>query len=251
MKLKKKFIKSNFDRASSSYDRVAFIQKLCATRLVSYLKKYFPEFYPHSILDLGTGTGYVTEILFNFFPQSKFILNDLSFDMLIKAQEKLVNKEVEVILADMEEQNFSFHNLVISNLALQWVNNLNNVIRRFYKNSDVFAFSCLLDGTFNEWSQIFLESFLPIPTYQYPLKQELESYLLSLKPSKYFFDSQEFKLKFSSSSEFIKYLKDLGANHSSHKISLAELKKIITTYKDEFCITYKVFFGVLGKCKSL
>ncbi|XGA08046.1 MAG: methyltransferase domain-containing protein [Wolbachia endosymbiont of Xenopsylla cheopis] len=243
-------IQKNFNRASSSYDSVAFVQKKCAVKLVSALTNYFPEFHPQSILDLGTGTGYIAEILLKSFPKSKYALNDISPNMLAKAKEKLIGYEkIRFILDDMETQNFGFHDLIISNLAFQWVNNLKDMIERAYKNSNVLAFSCLLDGTFDEWSKIFIELSLPVPTYKYSLKQELENHLLALKPEKYFFDSQEFILEFVNSSEFIKYLKNLGANQGSKVILPSDLKQVIKTYTDKINITYKVFFGVLSKCK--
>lgn len=252
MELQKRYIQDNFSRASSSYDNVAFVQKECAAKLVGLLKSYLPGFYPRSILDLGTGTGYAAEVLFSLFPQSKFILNDISPNMLAKTREKLVGyKKVEFILSDMETLNLSFHDLVISNLALQWVSNLKEMIRKSYNNSDVFVFSCLLDGTFSEWTKIFMKSSLPVPTYQYPSKQELESYLLHLEPKRYFFDSQEFILCFPSASEFIRYLKNLGANLSSQTIPLSDLRKVIQTYTGKINVTYKVFFGVLSRCRSL
>ncbi|AXI24640.1 Malonyl-CoA O-methyltransferase BioC [Cardinium endosymbiont of Sogatella furcifera] len=247
MVFQKAHIKSNFDRASSSYDSVASIQKKCAIELVNYLKKYAATFYPDSILDLGTGTGYIPKILSCYFPESQFTINDLSPNMLAQAKKKLENKKVEFILGDMEIQNFDFHDLVISNLALQWVNDHNKVIKKFYEHSRIFAFSSLLDGTFSEWSKIFIESSLPTPTHQYPSRQALEDYLLSLTPSKCFFNSQEFHLAFSNSSSFIKYLNNLGANYSNQQILVSDLKKIIKTYTDKINITYKVFFGILSK----
>lgn len=251
MELRKRCIQDNFSRASSSYDNVAFVQKECATKLVNLLKSCFPEFYPQSVLDLGTGTGYIPEILFSFFPQSKFTLNDISPDMLEKTREKLAGyKEVEFILGDMEILDFGFQDLIISNLALQWVRNLKKTIKKSYNNSGIFVFSCLLDGTFNEWSRIFTKYLLPVPTYRYPSKQELENYLLYLKPKKYFFSSQEFTLCFPSASEFIRYLKNLGANQGSQKIFLPDLKKIVKSYTDKIDITYEVFFGVLSQCRS-
>ncbi|MGL9732872.1 MAG: methyltransferase domain-containing protein [Wolbachia sp.] len=252
MKLQKRYIQDNFNRASLSYDNVAFVQKECAAKLVNLLKSCFPEFHPRSILDLGTGTGYIPEILFNCFPQSKFTLNDMSPNMLAKTKEKLaMYEEVAFILGDMETLDFGFHDLIISNLALQWVRNLKKMIKESYNNSNVFVFSCLLDGTFNEWSRIFTKSSLSTPTHQYQSKQELESYLFRLKPKKYFFDSEEFTLYFTSASEFIKYLKNLGASLSSQTIPLSDLRKIIKTYTDKINVTYKVFFGVLSRCRSL
>lgn len=252
MELEKRHIQGNFSRASSSYDNVAFVQKECAAKLVNLLKSCFPEFHPQSILDLGTGTGYIPEILFSSFPQSKFTLNDISSSMLAKTKEKLaVYKEIALILGDMETLDFGLHDLIVSNLALQWVYNLKKMIKKSYDSSNVFVFSCLLDGTFNEWSRIFTKSLLPTPTHQYPSKQELESYLLHLKPKRYFSDSQEFTLCFPSASEFIRYLKNLGANLSSQTIPLSDLRKVVQTYIGKIHVTYKVFFGVLSRCRSL
>lgn len=243
-------VQKKFSKASSSYDSVAFVQKKCATKLVSILTNCFPKFYPQSVLDLGTGTGYIPEILLKSFPKSRYALNDISPDMLTKAKEKLVkHKEIKFILGDMERENFSFYDLVISNLAFQWVSDLGGMIERSYRDSNILAFSCLLDGTFYEWSKIFTELALPVPTYKYPSKQELESYLLSLKPEKHFFDSQEFLLEFKNSSKFVKYLKNLGANQSSRAIPPSDLRRVIKTCVGKINITYKVFFGILSKCK--
>lgn len=247
MVLQKEQVKRNFDKASSSYHSVASIQKKCATKLVGYLQMYFPTFYPHAILDLGTGTGYIPEILCCAFPASKFTLNDISPNMLEKAKKQLTSEKVTCILGDMEVQHFDFHDLIISNLAFQWVNDLHKTIRKFYEKSSVIAFSCVLDDTFSEWSKIFIESSLPAPTHQYPSRQALERYLLSLHPSKYFCEAQEFHLAFSNSINFMRYLKDLGATYSNQKIAISDLKKIVTTYTDTINITYKVFFGILSK----
>ncbi|MGL9733131.1 MAG: methyltransferase domain-containing protein [Wolbachia sp.] len=218
------------------------------------LKNCFLKFHPRSILDLSTtSTDYIPEILFNFFSQCKFTLNDISFNILAKIKEKLaIYKEVSFILSDIEVLDFVFYDLIILNLALQWVRNLKKMIKESYNNSNVFVFFlCLLDGSLNEWSRIFTKSLLSTPTHQYQSKQELESYLFRLKPKKYFFDSEEFALYFTSVSEFIKYLKNLGASLSSQTIPLSDLRKIIKTYTDKINVTYKVFFGVLSRCRSL
>ena len=85
MRSKKKIIKNNFDNASTSYDSVASIQKKCAQKLIEKL----PNFIPNSILDLGTGTGYTTELLLKKFPESQYTLNDISDVMLKVAEKKL------------------------------------------------------------------------------------------------------------------------------------------------------------------
>lgn len=242
----KRKIQQNFNQASNSYDLVATVQKECAKKLIVELIKNFPHFQPSSILDLGTGTGYIPELLLPIFPKSTYTLNDIAPTMLEKAKEKLhAYKNLNFHLADIERSNFGFYPLIISNLALQWMNNLNNTLKKLYNHSDVFAFSCLLEGTFEEWANMFQS--LPLPTYSYPSRQSLESYLLSLQPKERFFDVQEFSLTFTSLFAFIHYLKKLGAHTSHQKVSLASLRQLLQSYQNEFTITYKVFFGLLKR----
>lgn len=250
MELQKECIRAKFSRASSSYDKVAFIQRACAIRLVDMLRNYFPKFYPYAVLDLGTGTGYIPALLFDFFPHSRFTVNDISSNMLTQARKKLA-KKVEYSLGDMEMLDFGFYSLVTSNLALQWVSNIEKMIEKSYANSAIFAFSSLLKGTFHEWSQIFIDASLPIPTYRYPSRQALENYLLYLKPKKYFFDVQKFTLSFANASEFIRYLKNLGANQSNQAMVTSDLRGIIKMHTHNIHITYEVFFCLLSQCKSL
>ncbi|MGI2299477.1 methyltransferase domain-containing protein [Candidatus Cardinium hertigii] len=140
MELAKAYIQRNFNRASPSYDAVASIQKKCATHLVGCLKNHFPTCHPDTILDLGTGTGYIPEILLYSFPETKFTLNDLSSTMLDTVKKKLPSKKVTYILGDMELQDFDFHDLITSNLALQWVDDLYKTIRKFYEKSRFLLF---------------------------------------------------------------------------------------------------------------
>jgi len=247
VELAKAYIQRNFNRASASYDAVASIQKKCAAQLVDCLKKHFPTFYPDTILDLGTGTGYIPEILFDAFPESKFTLNDLSSHMLDKAGKKLRSKSVTYVLGDMEVQHFDFQDLIISNLALQWVDDLYKTIRKFYEKSSFFAFSCLLDGTFSEWSKIFIDASLTPPIHRYPSRPALAHYIGSLQPSKYFCNACAFDLVFSSAADFMRYLKALGANYSHQPVMISDLKKVINMYTDKIKVTYKVFFCILSR----
>lgn len=248
MELIKKKIQYNFNCASLSYDMVASVQKKSAIRLVKCLVENFPEFYPSTVLDLGAGTGNVAEILTKLFPYSKFTLNDIAADMLAVAQQKLLpDVKLDFIVGDMEALNFGCYSLIITNLALQWVNNINTVIKKLYRDSNILAFSCLLAGTFQEWSETLKMYSLPIPTYNYPAKEELEKYILSLNPRRYFFDSNTTTLTFCNPLEFMRYLKNLGANTAVQNINISTLRQFLRLYKKELQVTYNVFFAILEK----
>lgn len=247
MKLKKREIQHKFDLASTTYDQVAQVQRECAKKLVYNLTHFFPEFYPSTILDLGTGTGYIPELLLQAFSQSAFTLNDLAPSMLKRSKEKFGNnRQIDFVQGDMDDLNFGPKQLITSNFALQWSSDLPNLLAKLFNKSEVLAFSCLLKGSFKEWGDIFEKLELPNPTYPYPSKQELENYMLSLCPQKYFFDSQEFVLDFASPFNFLKYLKDLGANTGGQEIPIKDILRLLKADLGGFTVTYNVFFALVG-----
>ena len=60
----KEIIKNSFNNASGSYENSAIIQQQSALFLVEHLIKIAPLFVPKTILDVGSGTGIIPEILF-------------------------------------------------------------------------------------------------------------------------------------------------------------------------------------------
>ena len=248
MTIKTKKIQQRFDAASHSYDSVAHIQKQCAERLTHQLRKKWPEFSPSSVLDLGTGTGYLPELLLPLFPTCPFTLNDLSPRMLARAQEKVSRYPyVQGQLGDMETAVFDFHDLIVSNLALQWMNDAESALRAFYLNSNVMAFTCLVDGTFHEWNHVVQHHDAPSPVQPYPSSSQLKRFLCSLNPSDHSFTTRDFRMRFEGAQSFMVYLKQLGASFSETHVSFTQLRQLIQGQPEAFDVTYRVFFGLLRR----
>ena len=84
-------IQNSFNKASQSYDIVAYVQRQAAEYLVDKLLELRIE-NPETILDLGTGTGYVAELLIKNFPSSSYMLNDIAHEMLEVCKSKFAIK---------------------------------------------------------------------------------------------------------------------------------------------------------------
>lgn len=241
-------VQQRFDAASGSYDEVAGAQQACAEILVAQLFDKWPDLTCTSILDLGAGTGFLSQLALSRFPDSYLTVNDLSPHMLLSAKEKFgAHTRVQYVLGDLEKTVFDFHELVLSNLALQWVDEFESAILLHYMNSNVFAFSCLLEGTFSEWGELFRSHGESSPVKQYPKQSDVERFLLSLNPKEYEFRTHELSLSFENAQAFMVYLKKLGASAGVVKPSISILKRLLKTEQQPIKMSYHVFFGLIKR----
>jgi len=241
----KKKISNYFDIASNYYEKVAIVQKQSAELLVANLLEFDQGFYPNTILDLGTGTGYVPEMLRKHYPKSSFLLNDIAPKMLDKTMEKLGGVEnIRFCVGDMEKLIFEKHDLIISNLAFQWADDLFGMIEKIYNKSNVLAFSCLLDGTFLQWQNILSSYGAKSIVDQYPTLDQLVAFCNKISKGKFRFSSKDYHLKFPSAYYFMKYLRHLGARDSENKLSIGTIRSLLQS-NSEIEVTYKVFFAHL------
>lgn len=136
-------IRHAFDRAASSYDQAAALQRQVAERLVSHLHGA-----PQSLLDLGCGTGYATALFAERFPAAQCYALDLAPGMLKTCRQRL--PPVPVLCAEaaqlpLQTEHFDW---VVSNLMLQWCNPPVRVLAEIFR--------CLVPG-----GQLLLSTFGP------------------------------------------------------------------------------------------
>ena len=80
-------IQQHFNHAAVSYDEAAVLQKQVAAHMDERLNLITLK--PKTILDVGSGTGLLTEKLADRYPNAKLIGLDLSANMLQQAQQRL------------------------------------------------------------------------------------------------------------------------------------------------------------------
>ncbi len=239
----------NFNQSAGTYDEVAYVQKACAAQLVQLIINNLFGFCPKTILDIGTGTGFVTGSLLPYFPHSTYFLNDIAPAMIDKTRSKFSTyPHIHFHVGNAETSAFEYTNLTISNLAFQWFSDLPGTIARFFKNCDVLAFSTLSQNTFTEWTDIFKHSGLQPPTFSYPPREKLQNYCLSLQPRHWLFAHETHSLSFDSAEAFAKYLKRLGAHTPSHSLrNQYDLRRVIKKHNQPIATSYEVFFAILQR----
>ncbi|WP_444943410.1 malonyl-ACP O-methyltransferase BioC [Microbulbifer sp. ZKSA006] len=108
----------SFSRAAQSYDDCAHLQRAVCRQLLAEAGE---RWMPRTILDLGSGTGFGSELLRQRFPQAQIIALDLAEGMLKFARARRPEAD-GYIAADAEQLPLAAGSidLVFSSMALQW-----------------------------------------------------------------------------------------------------------------------------------
>ncbi len=122
--LQKQTIRKKFSRAAESYDSYAKVQAEVARKLAAKLPQTQNITGKYRILELGCGTGNFTSLLADRYPDAEITGLDFSPEMIARAKHKLLDGNIEFVIAEGEEYlenhaDESF-NLIASNGSLQW-----------------------------------------------------------------------------------------------------------------------------------
>ena len=114
--LDKQAIRRRFERAADSYDTFNVIQREMADLLVERLERE-----PHSILELGCGTGYLTALLHGRFPQAEIEAVDFAPAMVERARRRVPG--ARFVICDIEELETepARYDLIASSATVQWL----------------------------------------------------------------------------------------------------------------------------------
>lgn len=237
-------VQQRFNSASQTYDDVAAVQKMSARKLCQLVMARSTQQSYTSVLDLGAGTGCMTETLLPYLSHSTFTLADFAPSMLSRASEKLQGyTNVDYQCADFSTFPFDFHDLTVSNLALQWVENWQEVITRYFKNTHTLAFSCLLAGTFDDWYNLFNQENDVEFNTRYPEEEAVLAFLKTLD-AEIVTVTEVYPLSFANPHAFMRYLKALGASKTNKNIPFSLLKKILAQ-ATPIHVNYRIFYGVI------
>lgn len=163
----KKVLQIHFSRNAVNYDKYANVQKKMAHELLSVIdSEHFKNNSEHlknnseiNILDIGCGTGYLTEKLLGQFPKANITAVDIAPGMIDYAQQKFNHKNIKFLCTDIEdgEINGKF-DLIISNATFQWLNQLEKTIVKLcalLNKNGMLAFSTFGNKTLHELRQAY------------------------------------------------------------------------------------------------
>jgi malonyl-CoA O-methyltransferase len=148
----KQGIRRNFARRARSYDRHASMQRRMAHGLVAEVGPWLAR--ARCILEIGCGTGYLTQLLRQANGQARLTSLDLDAALVAAARRRLGPEAgVDWLVADGETPIRGKYDLIIANATFQWFTRPGETLAAYYRNlvpGGVLAFSTLGPGTFQE-----------------------------------------------------------------------------------------------------
>ncbi|MEW6064874.1 MAG: malonyl-ACP O-methyltransferase BioC [Bacillota bacterium] len=262
--IEKEQIRKNFCRGASTYDQYAKVQKKMAQELSNKITAVGKEF--REILEIGCGTGFLTELLAREFPRANILALDISPRMIKVAKKKLSSySNITYLVEDGENLriNGSF-DLIVSNAVFQWFNNYFQPFALYHKNlkeDGCFIFSTLGEQTFRELGQAL--SFLGLESPKEALINagELGQILKTCGFAKWTVEEQLLKDYHASARELLVGIKKIGAQ--SHCFSArgfclkgGDIFKLAVFLNSRYregkgvYITYQVLYGFAQKSRQ-
>ncbi len=257
-RLDKKAIKKSFNRSALSYDKAAVLQHEVLARLSERLD--YINLQPKSILDVGCGTGKGIKNLSKQYSKAKVIGFDLAFNMLqhSKKQFGLFNKS-RLINADMERLPIQDNSidLIFSNLAIQWVNDLELTIKEFKRigrPDGLLMFTTFGPNTLWELNDSWLQIDQMPHVHRFIDMHDIGDILVGSGFAEPVMDSETITMQYPTFKEVLVDLKNIGANNADNQRSKglmtpSKLKALEQAYKtigfkdNQYQASFEIIYG--------
>ncbi|MGL1959092.1 MAG: malonyl-ACP O-methyltransferase BioC [Colwellia sp.] len=249
-------IAKTFGLASQSYDISARLQRFSGKHLMPWL----PSKKNLTVLDLGSGTGFFTDLLASTYQH--VIGLDISTNMLHFAK-KNRNENITWLEADahnipLKDQSV---NLIYSNLVIQWFDPLELAIQemlRVLKPGGLIIFTTLVDGTLHELKSSWRQTDDDNHVIDFKTEQQLSEFFNTKSSTVLESKCQDIILEYQNVIHLARELKGLGANHLSKKRNRGlsgkdKWFKMTEHYKDFlepsgiYPATYRLYSGLVVK----
>tara|TARA_R110002124_G_scaffold80533_10_gene213175 strand:+ start:16801 stop:17616 length:816 start_codon:yes stop_codon:yes gene_type:complete len=241
--IRSKSIAETFSEVAENYHQKAEIQLKVANGLISSLMPWKNTLQDGPILEIGCGTGFLSEQLIKEFPDRDILLTDISEGMLrfcenrLEKEGLLTNKisfdklNVDELTDETEE-----YSLIISNFTPQWFSDtaigLEKLSKQLKPNGLLL---CTFPGnhTFSEWYTNCLELGLPFTANPLPDVEEVVI-KLSMNPVQVDYYENDLYQEFEKSLDFFRHLKEIGVSISvtGKHLSPKQLK-LLTNFWDK------------------
>ena len=258
----KQSVAQAFGSSACGYAAQASLQKDCAQRLMKLLEIQHPALPTGRVLEIGCGTGFMTQKLIHKFPDRSLIVTDLSEQMLQFCRSHLEIPVAQKPLIQFQQQDgeaialpSNSCALIVSSFVIQW---FQEPVKSLLKLVDVLQPDGVLlisfptAQSFPEWRQICQMLNLPFTANPLPDSQPIAK-ALSQVTQRHQVLTQEIPLHFSNAAKFLRSFKSIGANFSQtgKQLSTAQMRQLIRSWDQQspngITVHFQVCFGVFQR----
>lgn len=201
--MNKELIKKRFEKVLCTYDDNARIQKKMAEHLISLLpnKKF------SNVLEIGCGSGTLTKLLLDNISFEKYTANDIVENCRFYIED--LSSRIDFLCADIEdfiEENQNKYDLIISNAAFQWIEDLEAFIKKLFSklnSGGILLFSTFGRENFREIYHVHGKTLPYKSTHEY--EQMFENISHEIKEEVHI-------LAFKTPKDVLRHIKSTGAN---------------------------------------
>jgi len=253
-------IKKRFSTAAATYDRHSRPQQT----LIDELALVLPKHLPSRILELGCGTGLLTRLLAEHYPDIPIDASDISPGMIEHCRAAFSNQpQISWIVADAQTfQADAIYPLIVSTSALHWTDDLTKTFLQAYQNLEAggtFALGMMLQGTLQELrelrAKIAPEKVFTtrLPTFEETI-EALKTAGFSIRKSNRF----NRHYNYTNARAFFRVIHEQGVTGGSLErgyvpLTRKEIRMLIETYQKEFesdrgvCASYETALFIAEK----
>lgn len=224
-------ISKGFSRAVKSYDDSAFAQQHIAHEMIRLINECVEADKVSTILEIGSGTGFFSDLLLENFNPDKLILNDIS-NVYADCYENFPKEKIILNFEDAEKADFQQDiDMIASCSTFQWFEFLEKFFKKtlnWLTDSGILAFSTFGVDNLKEIRAITNRSLRYIPLIE--LKEILKPDFEILAASE-----KEIIFKFESPLDVLYHLKSTGVtNISNNKWTKKDLESFCKKYVEQF-----------------
>ncbi len=241
-------IATAFSTQAAAYDSAAALQSEVAARLAQRIRArcMVP---PRRILEIGCGTGLLSQHLAAAFPESDLLLTDIAPAMLQHCRTRLGNQYRYQILDGEQPDTAGPFDLIASSLAFQWFTDLPGALQRLSRllaPGGHMLFTTLGHQTFAEWRQAHADFGITPGTPLYPRMEDLP-WPAGFRGTA----GADFILQpYPSGRAFIRSLKSLGAGQpapGTRPAPTGKFRRLLASLEGGFAVTYHVLYGEISR----
>lgn len=218
----------NFLRHYATYDEYSLAQTQVANHLASMMESIENTSSPlENILEIGCGTGIFTKLY-----SSKYTFHTLDLNDIFDTRKYLTSISYDKFyLGNIEEIPLASYSMVLSSSALQWIGDLERLIKKIASSTKKFYFSMYIEGNLIEIKRHFGIS-LAYKTEE-QIKNICQRYFSKVKTS-----VESIEVEFASPLQVLRHLQGTGVCLNQG----VSIKKI-RSFRD-CCLTYQVGYFI-------